>query len=95
MDVPCAPGSLSAPEVDNGIVGKIDTPREGQIALNELGFDCGPADGKVGPLTLAALQAFAQAVGDPRIKTRMQARTYVALSAALQAQRGFPAAVEA
>ncbi|SFJ17073.1 N-acetylmuramidase family protein [Albimonas pacifica] len=88
-------GSISAPEIDNGIVGKIDTPREGQITLNELGFDCGPADGKVGPLTLAALQAFAQAVGDPRIKTRMQARTYVALAAALQAQRGFPAAVDA
>lgn len=85
-------GALSAPEVDRGIVGRIDTPREGQIALNELGFDCGPADGKVGPLTLAALRAFAEAVGDPRLKVRMQSRTYIALAAALQAQRGFPAA---
>lgn len=85
-------GAISGPNVSGGIVGQIDTPREGQIALNALGFDCGPADGIEGPLTHAALVAFAEAVGDPRLKPRMQFRTYIALVAALQAQRGFPSA---
>ena len=85
-------GALSAPEIDAGIVGQIDTPREGQIALDELGFDPGPSDGIVGHMTLAALRSFIEAVGDPRLKVRMQSRTYIALAAALQAQRGFPAA---
>lgn len=88
-------GAISGPAVRDGIVGKIDTPREAQIALNLLGFDCGPADGIEGPMTRAAVLAFIQAVGDPRLKPCLQARTYIALSVALQAQQGFPAAAGA
>jgi hypothetical protein len=41
-----------------------DTVKEVQARLNELGFECGPADGKFGPKTEQALKAF-QAANQP------------------------------
>ncbi len=65
-------GKVTLPDLDReyrihlGHLDPVDTPTGVQARLNNLGFSCGAVDGKIGPMTISALQAFQRAQGlDP------------------------------